>query len=157
MDARVAQRLAAAGLELPPPPAALGAYVPAVRAGRLVFTAGQLPMTDGALVAAGLVGTEVETADAARAAERCALNALAAAATVCDLDEVVRVVKLTGYVASAPGFTAQPAVIDGASAVLAAAFGERGRHAREAVGVASLPLGAPVEVSVVLEVAGEDV
>jgi enamine deaminase RidA (YjgF/YER057c/UK114 family) len=155
MGGRVAERLAAAGLELPSPPAALGAYLPAVRTGRLVFTAGQLPMADGALVATGLVGAEVEPADAARAAERCALNALAAASTVCDLDDVVRVVKVTGYVASVPGFTAQPAVIDGASAVLVSAFGEQGRHAREAVGVAALPLGAPVEVSLVLEVADE--
>lgn len=149
----VKERLAEAGLELPVAAAALGAYVPAVRTGNLIFTSGQLPMVAGELLKAGIVGAEVSL-DAARAcAERCALNALAAAATVCDLDAVTRVVKLTGYVASAPGLTAQPAVVDGASAVLAAAFGEAGRHAREAVGVAALPLGAPVEVAVVLEVA----
>lgn len=149
----VKERLAEAGLELPVAAAALGAYVPAVRTGNLIFTSGQLPMVAGELLKAGIVGAEVSL-DAARAcAERCALNVLAAAATVCDLNAVTRVVKLTGYVASAPGLTAQPAVVDGASAVLAAAFGEAGRHAREAVGVAALPLGAPVEVAVVLEVA----
>lgn len=148
----VRERLREHGLDLPAAPAAVGAYVPAVRTGSLIFSAGQLPLVAGELLATGRVGEEV-TPDVARAcAERCALNALAAASTVCDLDEVVRVVKVTGYVASAPGFTSQPAVIDGASAVIAAAFGDAGRHAREAVGVAALPLGAPVEVSVVLEV-----
>jgi len=149
----VAGRLAAAGLDLPSGPAALGDYVPAVRTGSLVFTSGQLPMKAGVLLSAGVVGSGTD-ADTARAcAGQCALNALAAASTVCDLDDVTRVVKVTGYVASAPGFTAQPAVVDGASAVMGAAFGEAGRHARAAVGVASLPLGAPVEVEIVLELA----
>ncbi len=148
-----ALRLAAAGLELPPEPAALGDYVPAVRAGSLVFTSGQMPMVAGALLASGTVGAEVDVDTARACAERCALNALAAASTVCDLDAVVRAVKVTGFVASAPGFTGQPAVVDGASAVMRAAFGESGRHARAAVGVASLPLGAPVEVEIVLELA----
>jgi enamine deaminase RidA (YjgF/YER057c/UK114 family) len=150
----VRARLAAAGLEVPVPGVAHGAYVPATRAGHLVFTSGQLPMFAGKLVALGAVGEDVDP-DAARAcARQCALNALAAASTVCDLDLVVRVVKLVGYVASAASFTGQPAVIDGASEVMAAAFGDAGRHAREAVGVAALPLGAPVEVSLVLEVDG---
>jgi enamine deaminase RidA (YjgF/YER057c/UK114 family) len=149
---RVTDNLAAAGLVLPPAPSALGSYVPAVRAGTLVYTSGQLPLVDGSLVTSGLVGGEVTLEVARRCASRAALNALAAASTVCDLDRVTSVVKLTGYVASAPGFTAQPAVVDGASEVLLAAMGERGRHARAAVGVASLPLGAPVEIEIVLEV-----
>lgn len=148
----VADRLRGHGLELPSPATALGAYVPAVRASGLVFTSGQLPMREGMLLASGRVGGEVSADAATACARQCALNALAAASTVCDLDDVTRVVKLVGYVASEPGFTAQPGVIDGASAVLALAFGEDGRHAREAVGVAALPLGAPVEVSLVLEV-----
>jgi enamine deaminase RidA (YjgF/YER057c/UK114 family) len=148
-----AMRLAAAGLELPQGPTALGDYVPAVRAGSLVFTSGQLPMRAGALLAHGAVGAEVDTEKARACAELCALNALAAASTVCDLDGVARVVKVTAFVASAPGFTGQPGVVDGASAVMGAAFGDSGRHARAAVGVASLPLGAPVEVEIVLELA----
>jgi len=151
----VRERLAEAGHELPQTATALGAYVPAVRTGSIVFTSGQLPVRAGELLAVGSVGAEVD-ADLARAcAARCALNALAAAATVCDLDAVSRVVKVTGYVASAAGFTAQPSVVDGASELMAIAFGERGQHAREAVGVAALPLGAPVEVAIVLEVAAE--
>lgn len=147
----VAARLAAAGLELPSGPAALGDYVPAVRSGSLVFTSGQLPMRADTLIVAGTVGADVGPDVARACASQCALNALAAASTVCDLDRVIRVVKVTGYVASAPGFTAQPAVVDGASSVMSSAFGEAGRHARAAVGVAALPLGAPVEVELVLE------
>jgi enamine deaminase RidA (YjgF/YER057c/UK114 family) len=149
---RVADRLLAAGLVLPCAPQALGSYVPAVRAGDLVFTAGQLPLRDGSLVASGPLDPDDALEVAADAARQSALNALAAASTVCDLDDVVRVVKLTGYVASAAGFTAQPAVLDGASAVLLAAFGETGRHARAAVGVTGLPLNATVEVELVLQV-----
>lgn len=145
----VTERLAAAGLELPEPLPALGDYVPAVRVGQLVFTAGQLPIRDGALLTSGVVGHSVSPDTAVECARLAALNALAAASTVCDLDRVTAVVKLTGYVASAPGFTAQPSVIDGASGVLIAAFGPAGRHAREAVGVSALPKGAPVEVSLV--------
>jgi enamine deaminase RidA (YjgF/YER057c/UK114 family) len=152
MSGTVIERLVGAGMSMPPAPNALGAYLPAVRTGSLVFTAGQLPLISGALMTTGAVGDDVDPETAMACAEQCALNALAAAASVCDLDDVVRVVKLTGFVASAPGFTAQPGVVDGASRVMAAAFGEAGRHAREAVGVAALPLGAPVEVSVVLEV-----
>lgn len=152
MSADVAARLAEAGLELPPAPVALGAYVPAVRAGNLVFTSGQLPMRAGTLMETGHVGADVDPERARACARQCALNALAAVSTVCELVDVVRVVKLVGYVASASGFIAQPSVIDGASAVMQAAFGEAGAHAREAVGVAELPLGAPVEISLVLEV-----
>ena len=150
MSAQVAGRLLEAGWSLPRPPSALGAYVPATRAGSLVFTAGQLPLKDGSLVSSGIVGERVSPEIARRCAEQAALNALAAAATVCDLDDVTGVVRLTGYVASHPSFTSQPAVVDGASAVMAAAFGDAGAHARIAVGVASLPMGAPVEVEIVL-------
>jgi enamine deaminase RidA (YjgF/YER057c/UK114 family) len=146
----VAGRLAAAGFELPPAPGALGSYVPAVRAGRLVFTSGQLPLKEGTLLMSGPVGTAVDPAQAKACAQQSALNALAAASTVCDLDDVERVVKVTGYVASAAGFTAQPSVVDGASEVMLVAFGDAGRHARAAVGVASLPLDSPVEIEIVL-------
>ena len=149
--ASVADSLAEAGYVLPEAPSALGSYVPAVRAGALVWTAGQLPLLGGRLLTTGIVGSAVTSETAVRCAEQAALNALAAASTACDLDRVVRVVKVTGYVASAVDFVGQPAVIDGASAVMLAAFGDAGRHARVAVGVAALPLGAPVEVEVVLE------
>lgn len=148
---KVESALLAAGHRLPGRPVALGSYVPATRTGSLVFTSGQLPMLDGALMAVGSVGGEIDVETAKSCATRCALNALAAASTVCDLDSVTAVVKVTGYVASAPGFTSQPAVVDGASQLVLAAFGDAGRHARAAVGVASLPLGAPVEVEIVLE------
>jgi enamine deaminase RidA (YjgF/YER057c/UK114 family) len=148
---KVGSALLAAGHALPGRPVALGSYVPAVRSGSLVFTSGQLPMLDGALMAVGAVGGDVDIETAKSCAARCALNALAAASTVCDLDSVAAVVKVTGYVVSAPGFTSQPAVVDGASQVVLAAFGDAGRHARAAVGVASLPLGSPVEVEIVLE------
>jgi enamine deaminase RidA (YjgF/YER057c/UK114 family) len=147
----VLERLGSAGLSLPPGPRALGAYVPAVRCDSFVFTSGQLPMRDGELMASGAVGGEVGPGLARECAAQAALNALAAASTVCDLDEVRAVVKVTGYVASADGFFGQPAVVDGASDVMLAAFGDAGRHARAAVGVAALPLGAPVEVEVVLQ------
>lgn len=143
--------LVRAGLVLPEPPVALGEYVPAARTGNLVFTSGQLPMRGGSLMTSGLVGREVDPDFARECARQCALNALAAATTVCDIDDIVAVVKVVGYVASADGFTAQPAVINGASEVCTIAFGDAGRHAREAVGVMRLPLDAPVEVSLVLE------
>jgi len=153
---RTATRLADAGLELPALPPALGQYVPAVRSGNLVFTSGQLPMRSGTLVTSGVVGREVSEGLARECARQAALNALGAAAGICDLDEVTQVVKLVGYVASADGFTSQPSVLNGASEVLAIAFGDAGRHAREAVGVFRLPLDAPVEVSVVLEMASQE-
>ena len=146
------ERLTAAGHTLPAPTAPVGAYVPAVRSGNLVFTSGQIPVRGGEVMASGAVGGGVSEETARECAVQCVLNALAAASTVCDLDAVTRVVKLTGYVASAPGFHAQPRVIDAASELLVDAFGEAGRHAREAVGVAGLPLGVPVEVALVLEV-----
>jgi len=148
----IEKRLAEAGLTIPTASAPVANYVLATRAGPLVFTAGQLPMSDGVLIATGLVGSEVSLETAVQCASQCALNALAAAASVCDLGDVEGVARLTGYVASAAGFTDQPLVIDAASEVLVAAFGDAGRHAREAVGVAALPLGAPIEVSLVLSV-----
>lgn len=149
------ERLAALGLTLPPVTAPVAAYVPAVRTGAYVYTAGQLPVAGGKLLRTGKVGAEVSEADAASLARICALNALAAAASVTGgLAAITRIVKVTGFVASAPGFTGQPAVINGASELLQDVFGEAGRHARSAVGVAVLPLDAPVEVELIAEVAG---
>jgi enamine deaminase RidA (YjgF/YER057c/UK114 family) len=149
----VEDRLAVLGLSLPDVAAPLAAYVPAVRSGDLVWTSGQLPMVDGKLVAAGLVGEDVGSDDAAELARVCALNALAAVkAEIGELDKVERVVKVVGFVASAAGFTGQPAVVNGASNLLGEVFGDAGKHARSAVGVAALPLGAPVEVEVVVQV-----
>ncbi len=147
-------RLAELGLELPAVTKPVAAYVPAVRTGDLVFTSGQLPMVGGALPATGLVGAAVTPEDAKDLARTCALNALAAIDALVGLDSVTRVVKVVGFVASAPGFTGQPAVVNGASELLGEVFGEAGRHARSAVGVAALPLDAPVEVELVVEVAG---
>jgi enamine deaminase RidA (YjgF/YER057c/UK114 family) len=127
-------------------------YLPAVRSGSLVFTAGQVPLVDGAMVATGKLGAEIDTERGKQLARTCVLNALAAVDSVVGLDAVVRVVKLVGFVASAPGFTAQPAVVNGASELLGEVFGAAGTHARSAVGAAELPLGAPVEVELVVEV-----
>ena len=147
------ERLAELGLTLPPVAAPVAAYVPAVRSGDHVFTSGQLPMVDGTLAATGKVGAEVSPEDAKDLARTCALNALAAVkAEVGDLSAVRRVVKVVGFVASAPDFTGQPGVVNGASELLGEVFGERGIHARSAVGVAVLPLDAPVEVEIVVEV-----
>jgi enamine deaminase RidA (YjgF/YER057c/UK114 family) len=148
----VTARLRELGLALPPVAAPVAAYVPAVRSGSLVWTSGQLPMVDGALVRAGKVGGEVGAEDAKDLARTCALNALAAIDALVGLDTVQRVVKVVGFVASAEGFTGQPGVVNGASELLGEVFGDAGRHARSAVGVAELPLGAPVEVEVVVEV-----
>ena len=152
---RPAERLAELGLTLPPVAAPLAAYVPAVRSGDFVYTSGQLPTVDGKLPAVGKVGGEVSATDAAGLARTCALNALAAAASaVGGLDQIRRIVKVTGFVASAAGFTGQPQVINGASELFIEVFGEDGRHARSAVGVAELPLNAPVEVELIVEVHG---
>ena len=148
----VRDRLAELGIVLPGAAAAAGSYVPTVRAGDLLFTAGQLPFVDGALPATGRVGAEVTAEDAKGYARIAALNLLAAVDAAVGLDAVVRVVKLVGFVASADGFTGQPGVINGASDLMAVVFGEAGRHARSAVGVAELPLGAPVEVEGILQV-----
>jgi enamine deaminase RidA (YjgF/YER057c/UK114 family) len=146
-------RLTELGIALPAVPAPAGAYVPAVRSGSLVFTAGQVPFVDGKIAAAGKVGREISPEEAKQHARTCALNALAAVDALVGIDAVVRVVKVTGFVASAEGFTGQPAVLNGASELLGEVFGDVGRHARSAVGVAELPLGVPVEVELVVEVA----
>lgn len=147
------ERLRVLGLTLPAVPSPAGAYVPARRCGTLVFTAGQIPLVDGRLAATGKVGTDVGVDQAAELARICALNGLAAIDDLVGIDAVTGVVKVVGYVASAPGFTAQPAVLNGASQLLAEVFGDSGAHARSAVGVAELPLGAPVEVELIVEVA----
>ncbi|PPH84089.1 LysR family transcriptional regulator [Rathayibacter sp. AY1D9] len=147
----MAERLAELGVELPAVAVPAGAYVPAVVHGGLVYTAGQIPFVDGALPLVGKVGDEVSPEQAKDLARTCALNALAAVAdAIGSLDRVTRIVKLTGFVASASGFTGQPGVINGASELLGDLFGEPGRHARSAVGVAELPLGAPVEVELIV-------
>jgi enamine deaminase RidA (YjgF/YER057c/UK114 family) len=146
------QRLSEMGLELPPVPKPGGSYIPANRAGDLVFTAGQLPLENGELRLTGKVGTDVSLEEARSAAMICALNALAAAASVAGgLANVRRIVKVTGFVASAPGFNGQPQVINGASDLLGDLFGKAGLHARSAIGVAELPLNAPVEVELTVE------
>ncbi|MFC7550529.1 RidA family protein [Plantactinospora sp. GCM10030261] len=145
-------RLEELGLSLPEAVPPLAAYVSAVQSGRHVYVSGQLPIADGELLATGKVGAEVGTERAAELARQCALNALAAVHTLVGLDRVVKVVKVTGFVASAPGFTDQPSVINGASELFGAVFGEAGRHARSAVGVSELPKGAPVEVEIIVEV-----
>ncbi|MBY6537232.1 RidA family protein [Rhodococcus sp. BP-349] len=149
----VTEKLAELGLTLPPVVPPVASYVPAVRSGDHVFTSGQLPMVDGALTATGKVGAEVSAEDATAAARVCALNALAAVDALVGIDSVVRIVKVVGFVASAPGFTGQPGVINGASNLLGELFGDAGIHARSAVGVAELPLGAAVEVEMIVEVA----
>lgn len=147
------ERLAELGLEVPEVAPPVAAYVPAVRSGNQVFTSGQLPMRAGELMATGLVGTDVTPEEAFACAQQCALNAIAAVKSqVGDLSNVKRVVKVVGFVASAPGFTGQPGVINGASELLGKVFGDAGVHARSAVGVAALPLGAPVEVEILVEV-----
>ena len=145
-------RLAELGIALPPVIAPLAAYIPAVRTGNLVYTSGQLPLERGELIHAGKVGSEVSPEQAKTAARTCALNALAAIEALVGIDAVSRVVKLVGFVASAPGFTGQPGVVNGASEVLGEIFGDAGAHARSAVGVAELPLNAPVEVELIVEV-----
>ena len=142
--------LAELGIALPTVVPPLAAYVPAVRTGSLVFTAGQLPMTDGTLPVTGKVGAEVSVEQANALARTCALNGLAAIHALVGLDSVVRVVKVVGYVASTPDFTGQPAVVNGASELLGEVLGAAGAHARSAVGVASLPLDAPVEIELVV-------
>jgi enamine deaminase RidA (YjgF/YER057c/UK114 family) len=146
-------KLAELGLTLPAVAPPLAAYVPAVQSGNYVYVSGQLPLVDGKLALTGKVGAEVTAEQGAELARTCALNALAAIEALVGLGRLVKIVKLTGFVASAPGFTGQPAVINGASNLLGEVLGEQGRHARSAVGVAELPLGAPVEVELIAEVA----
>ncbi|ADI08935.1 MULTISPECIES: RidA family protein [Streptomyces] len=150
----VEDKLAELGLTLPEVAAPLASYVPSLRSGAYVYTSGQLPMVNGKLGVTGKVGAEVTPEEAKELARICALNALAAVkSAIGDLDKVVRVVKVVGFVASAPDFTGQPGVVNGASELLGEALGEAGVHARSAVGVAVLPLDAPVEVEIQVEVA----
>lgn len=150
MSTAVAQRLAEIGLTIPSVVPPLAAYVPAIAHESLVVTAGQLPIADGELTCTGRLGADVDVEAGQAAAKLCALNAIAAIASVADLDRVAQVLKVVGFVASTPDFTDQPAVINGASDLLRTAFGEAGRHARSAVGVSALPLGAAVEVEVMV-------
>ncbi|MBV2154787.1 RidA family protein [Kitasatospora sp. SUK 42] len=150
---KVESKLAELGLTLPPVAVPVAAYVPALRSGEFVFTSGQLPVVEGKLPSTGKVGAEVSPEEAKELAQVCALNALAAIKSVIgDLDLIERVVKVVGFVASAPDFTGQPAVVNGASELLGAVLGEAGVHARSAVGVAVLPLDAPVEVELQVRV-----
>nr|WP_036528660.1 RidA family protein [Nocardia sp. CNY236] len=146
------KNLAELGLTLPPVAAPVAAYIPAVRTGSLVYTSGQLPFVNGRLSATGKVGAEVAVEAATEAARWCALNALAAVHDLVGLDAVARVVKVVGFVASAPGFGDQPMVINGASELLGRVFGDAGAHARSAVGVSELPKNTPVEVELIVEV-----
>jgi enamine deaminase RidA (YjgF/YER057c/UK114 family) len=141
------------GLTLPEIPKPVAAYIPAKQSGNLVFTAGQLPMVNGELITKGLLGQDVEIEDAKNAARICTLNALAAIKGVIgDLDRIKQVVRVVGYVASIPTFTQQPAIVNGASELLLEIFGEKGKHARSAVGMAVLPLNASVEIELTVEV-----
>ena len=144
-------RLVELGITLPQVVPPLAAYVPASRTGDLVFTAGQLPMVDGALLHTGRVAAGVSPEDAYQCARQCALNALAAIDALVGIDRVARVVKVVGFVAAPPEFVGHPSVVNGASDLLGEVFGEAGKHARSAVGVASLPLNAPVEVELIVE------
>lgn len=147
-------RIAELGIELPTPPVPVAAYVPTVTTGSLLWVSGQVPIRDGGLPRTGLVGADVTQEEAVEEARFCAINVLAQVrAALGSLDRVVRIVKLQVFVASAPDFAAQPFVANGASELLVEIFGDAGRHARAAVGVASLPLGAPVEVDAVVEIA----
>jgi enamine deaminase RidA (YjgF/YER057c/UK114 family) len=151
----VNEKLASLGLTLPTAAAPVAAYVPAVKTGNLVFTAGQLPVVDGKLVLTGKVGSDVTPEDAKKMAEICALNALAAISLVADIDQIEKIVRVGGFVNGIPGFVAIPAVINGASELLIKLFGEvNGKHARTAVGVADLPLNAPVEIEMVVQLKG---
>jgi len=146
-------KLESLGLSLPPIPNPVAAYIPAKQAGKIVFTAGQLPMVNGELISKGLLGQDVEVEEANKAARICTLNALAAIKGVIgDLDRIKQIVRVVGYVASVPTFTQQPAVVNGASELLLEIFGDNGKHARSAVGMAVLPLNASVEIELTVEV-----
>jgi enamine deaminase RidA (YjgF/YER057c/UK114 family) len=149
---KVEQRLSELGFTLPEVAAPAGSYLPAMISGNLVFTAGQLPLIEGKLMATGKLGAEITAEDGAEMAQRCALNALAAVKSVLgDLDRVKQIVKVVGFVSSVPEFSSQPAVINGASEFLQQVFGDAGKHARSAVGVSVLPLDAPVEIELIVE------
>jgi len=154
MAQTIEQKLAEMGVELPAAAAPAASYVSFVQSGKLLFTAGQLPLAGGRLTGTGLVGRDLDVAAAQKAARHCAINILAQVkAATGDLEKIARFVKITAFVASAPGFTEQHLVANGASDFLVEALGERGRHARSAVGMASLPLDAPVEIEAIVELA----
>ena len=149
---KIEERLKELGIVIPEAPKPVAAYIPAKKVGNLVFTAGQLPVVDGKLVLTGNVGSDVTAEVATKMAEICALNALAAISLVADIDKIEKIVRVGGFVNGAPGFVAIPAVINGASELLIKLFGEvNGKHARTAVGVAELPLNAPVEIEMVVQ------
>jgi len=147
----VRAKLAELGLTLPVAAKPVAAYVPAIRTGNLVFTAGQLPLASGEMAGTGKVGGEVTVEEAKKLAEICALNCLAAVETVADVNKIIKVVRVVGYVNGIAGFTTQPAVVNGASELYLHIWGEAGKHARSAVGVAELPLNAPVEIELTVE------
>ena len=149
----IRERLTELGLQIPVAAKPVAAYVPAARSGNLIFTAGQLPMVDGAMLATGKVGSEVDVDAAKGLAQVCALNCLAAVETLVPIEKITRIVRVVGYVNGASGFTNQPAVVNGASELFLNLWGEAGKHARSAVGVAELPLNAPVEIELTVEVA----
>ncbi len=150
----VRAKLVELGLSLPVAAKPVAAYVPAIRTGNLVFTAGQLPLVDGAIPLTGKVGEKVSVEEAKKLAQVCALNALAAVETVADINKIVRIVRVVGYVNGIAGFISQPAVVNGASELFLHIWGEAGKHARSAIGVAELPLDAPVEVELTVELKG---
>jgi enamine deaminase RidA (YjgF/YER057c/UK114 family) len=150
---KIEQQINRLGIDLPDVPKPVAAYIPAKQTGNLVFTAGQLPMVNGELISKGLLGQDVEIDEANKAARICTLNALAAIKGVIgNLDRIKQVVRVVGYVASVPTFTQQPAVVNGASELLLEIFGENGKHARSAVGMAVLPLNTSVEIELIVEV-----
>jgi enamine deaminase RidA (YjgF/YER057c/UK114 family) len=147
------KKLAELGIELPEVAKPVAAYVPAVKAGRQVYTSGQLPMRNGELMAVGHVGVSVTIEEANACARQCALNALAAINSVADLNKIEQIVKVTGFISGGPDFTQQSAIMNGASDLLLEIFGDAGKHARTSIGVASLPVGAPVEVELLVRLA----
>ena len=149
----VRAKLAELGLTLPVAAKPVAAYVPAIRTGNLVFTAGRLPLVNGEMAGTGKVGGEVTVEEAKKLAEICALNCLAAVETVADVNKIIKVVRVVGYVNGIAGFTTQPAVVNGASELYLHIWGEAGKHARSAVGIAELPLNAPVEIELTVEIA----
>ena len=150
---KIEERLIELGIIIPEAPKPVAAYIPAKRVGNLIFTAGQLPMVNGELISTGLLGQDVGVEEANKAAKICTLNALAAIKGVIDeLDQIQQIVRVVGYVASVPTFTQQPSVVNGASELLLEIFGDNGKHARSAVGMAVLPLNASVEIELIVEV-----
>jgi enamine deaminase RidA (YjgF/YER057c/UK114 family) len=152
MSTDVRAKLAELGLTLPVAALPIAAYVPAVRTGNIVFTAGQLPLVDGAMAQTGKTGGDVSVERAKELAQICALNALAAVALVADINKIVKVVRVVGYVNGIPGFVNHPAVVNGASELFVHIWGDAGKHARSAIGVAELPLNSPVEIELTVEI-----